>query len=95
MDLSGPGIDVKLKERKKESYCLNDPIQKQKPSPIKSVYCLQFNVSLGPESPLVKICVGRTLAIAVTLKKLKRKKALSYNIYNIYKAAYIMDESPS
>jgi len=35
------------------------------------------------------------LAIAVTLKKLKRKKTLSYNIYHIYKAAYIMDESPS
>ncbi len=37
------------------------------------------------------------LAIAVTLKNLKKKekkKALSYNIYNIYKAAYVY-KSPS
>jgi hypothetical protein len=34
-------------------------------------------------------------AIAVALKIWKKKKALSYNIYNIYKAAYIIYESPS
>jgi hypothetical protein len=37
------------------------------------------------------------LAITVTLKirEKEKEKALAYDIYNIYKAAYIIDESPS